>query len=81
MSTPTSIGTEYPVINSVASTFGGWVLKHRQNRQDRQDHRSLDKCGSHEATRILRDVGLSSHDLRQMMNFGPGALIDTPGQS
>lgn len=73
MPASTSVKTEYPVANSVVSALGGWVCQRRQNRRDRLNRRSLDECGSHEGARIASDVGLSSHDLREMMNLGCGS--------
>jgi len=57
-------------INSVFETFRGWLHNRKLFRQFRQ---RLDACDKNEIARIARDVGLSSHDLREMAALGPDA--------
>ena len=56
--------------NSVFETFRGWLHNRKLFRQFRQ---RLDACDKNEIARIARDVGLSSHDLREMAALGPDA--------
>src|ERR1019366_10397536 len=56
--------------NSVFETFRGWLHNRKLIRQYRQ---RLDACDKNEIARIARDVGLSSHDLREMAALGPDA--------
>src|ERR1019366_5851192 len=54
--------------NSVFETFRGWLHNRKLFRQCRQ---RLDAFDKNEIARIARDVGLSSHDLREMTGVGP----------
>ena len=56
--------------NSVFETFRGWLHNRKLFRQFRQ---RFDACDKNEIARIVRDVGLSSHDLREMAALGPDA--------
>lgn len=55
---------------SVFETFRGWLHNRKLFRRCRQ---RLDACDKNEIARIVRDVGLSSHDLREMAALGPDA--------
>jgi hypothetical protein len=59
-----------PPSSSFIAAFRDWV---RQRKLLRQCRRRLDACDKSELARIARDVGISSADLRQMSERGPGA--------
>ena len=59
-----------PAFNSVIAAFCGWLRNRKLIRQCRQ---RLAACDKNEIAHIARDVGLSSHDLREMAQLGPDA--------
>jgi hypothetical protein len=60
----------YPFVDSVLAAFSEWRRKRGKMRESRQ---RLDQCDAHEVARIARDVGLSSHELQDMVKRGPDA--------
>ena len=59
-----------PAFNSDIVAFRDWLRNRKLIRQCRQ---KLDACDKNEIAHIARDVGLSSHDLREMAQLGPDA--------
>jgi hypothetical protein len=57
-------------VNSFVVTLGDWLRNRRSVRLNRQ---SFDEWGNYEVARIAQDVGLSSQDLREMMQLSPDA--------
>jgi hypothetical protein len=62
--------TAFPYVNSFVSALGHWLRKRRSAGQDR---RGIDEWSNYEVERIAQDVGLSSQDLREMMQLSPDA--------
>ncbi len=60
----------YASVNSWVSAMGDWLRKRRSIRQNR---RGFDEWSNYEVARIAQDVGLSSQDLREMIQLSPDA--------
>jgi hypothetical protein len=59
-----------PSVNSFVSALGDWL---RNRRSVRENRRSFDEWSNYEVARIAQDVGLSSQDLRELIQLGPDA--------
>ncbi len=64
--------TNYPVVQMVLNSIADWVSRYREALGGMSD---LGRCSADEVGQIAKDLGVSTFELREMVNKGPHAAV------